>query len=68
MRLAKPKFNTYFWWLWTNRNPHSFVHGYHPGRGELGGSVVKNLPANAEDVGLIPGSERSSGEGDGNSI
>ena len=31
----------------------------------LGNSVVKNLPANAgatEDLGLIPGSERSPGE------
>ena len=34
----------------------------------IGGSVVKNLPANAGDtgdVGSIPGSGRSSGEGDG---
>ena len=29
------------------------------------GSVVKNLPANAGDVGLIPGWERSPGERDG---
>ena len=29
-------------------------------------SVVKNPSANAGDVGLIPGSRRSSGEGDGN--
>ena len=28
-----------------------------------GGSVVKNLPASAGDVGLIPGLGRSSGEG-----
>ena len=28
--------------------------------------MVKNLPANAGDMGLIPGSERSSGEGNGN--
>ena len=28
-----------------------------------GGSVVKNLPANAGDLGSIPGSERSPGEG-----
>ena len=27
--------------------------------------VVKNLPANAEDIGLIFGSERSSGVGNG---
>ena len=33
-----------------------------------GGSVVKNLPANAGDVGLIPGSERSLGEGNGNPL
>ena len=30
-----------------------------------GGSVVKNPPANAGDTGLIPGSGRSSGEGNG---
>ena len=36
-----------------------------------GGSVVKNLPANAGDArgaGLIPGSGRSPGEGNGNPI
>ena len=32
------------------------------------GSVVKNLPANAGDVGLIPGSGRSSGGENGNSL
>ena len=32
----------------------------------LGGSVVKNPPANAGDVGSIPGSERSPGGGYGN--
>ena len=36
--------------------------------GFLGGSVVKNLPANAGDAGLIPVSERSSGEGNGNPL
>ena len=30
--------------------------------------MVKNLPANAEDAGLTPGSGRSSGEGDGNPL
>ena len=30
------------------------------------GSVVKNLPANAGDVGLIPGSGRCPGEGKDN--
>ena len=32
------------------------------------GSVVKNLPANAGDTGLIPGSRRSPGEGNGNPL
>ena len=31
-----------------------------------GGSIVKNLPANAGDMGLIPGSGRSPGEGNDN--
>ena len=34
----------------------------------LGGSVVKNLPANAGDVGSTPGQGRSLGEGNGNSL
>ena len=33
-----------------------------------GGSEVKNPPANAGDVGLIPGSGRSLGEGDENPL
>ena len=33
--------------------------------GFLGGSVIKNLPDNAGDAGLIPRLERSSGEGIG---
>ena len=37
-------------------------------KGCLGGSVVKNLPANARDVGLIPGLGRSPGEGNGNPL
>ena len=32
------------------------------------GSVVKNLPANAGDTGLTPGSGRSPGEGNGNPL
>ena len=31
-----------------------------------GGTVVKYLPANARDTGLVPGSGRSPGEGNGN--
>ena len=30
--------------------------------------MVKNLPADARDVGLIPGSGRSPGEGNGNPL
>ena len=33
-----------------------------------GGTVVKNPPANAGDPGSIPGSGRSSGEGNGNPL
>ena len=33
-----------------------------------GGSVVKNPPGNVGDLGLIPGSERSHGEGNGNPL
>ena len=33
-----------------------------------GGSVVKNLPANSGDVGSIPGSGRSHGDGNGNPL
>ena len=36
--------------------------------GFSGGSVVKNLPANAGDEGLISGWERSPGEGNGNPL
>ena len=37
-----------------------------PSLGFPGGSVVKNLPTNAGDAGLIPGSRRCPGEGNGN--
>ena len=33
-----------------------------------GGSAVKNLPANAEDAGSIPGLGRLPGEGNGNPL
>ena len=36
--------------------------------GFRGGSVVKNLPANAGDAGSIPGSGRFPGEGNGNPL
>ena len=37
-------------------------------KGSPGGLVVKNPPANAEDGGSIPGSERSPGKGNGNPL
>ena len=37
-------------------------------KGFPGGSAVKNLPALAGDMGLIPEWERSTGEGNGNSL
>ena len=37
-------------------------------RGLPGGSPVRNLPANAGDTGSIHGSERSTGEGNGNPL
>ena len=45
--------------------------GINSSKGFLGGTVVKNPPANAgdiRDVGLIPGSGRSPGVGNGNPL
>ena len=39
---------------------------YSPNKDVLGGTVVKNPLDNAGDVGSIPGSGRSPGEGNGN--
>ena len=39
--------------------------GLHISHYLINGTVVKNLPANSGDMGLIPGSERSPGEGNG---
>ena len=37
-------------------------------RGFPGGSAVKNLPVNAGDLGSVPGSGRSPGEGNSNPL
>ena len=37
-------------------------------RGFAGGSVVKNLPADARDTGFTPGLGRSPGKGNGNPL
>ena len=47
---------------------NSFSHTPFPCLGVPGGSVVKNPPANVGDPGLIPGSGRSPGEGNGNPL
>ena len=56
---------------WLGRckyRPRLLILVIHGGLGFPGGSVVKNLPANAGDSGLIPGSERSPGVGNGNLV
>ena len=45
----------------------SFLHSIQ-NLGFPGGSVENNSSTNAGDVGLIPGSEKSSGEGSGNPL
>ena len=44
------------------------VHSWTPTMCFRGGSAVKNPPADVWDTGLIPGSGRSPGEGDGNPL
>ena len=52
---------------WILYSPFS-LHIFLLLKGFLGGSVVKNLPANLEDVCLIPGLDRSPEEGNGNPL
>ena len=49
---------------------HTYIYTYICLRftGFPGGSVVKNLPANAVDSGLVSGLEKSSEEGNGNPL
>ena len=52
-------------------SPSSFLCIYFYLQGFPGGSAVKNVPGNVGDtgdLGLIPGSERSPGEGNGNPL
>ena len=53
------KFASALFWMF-NCSPIIYVLGF------PGGSVVKQLPANVGDAGLIPGLGRSTGEGNGN--
>ena len=53
------------------RDPESGVFSYPHIQGFPGGSVAENLPGSAGDIGdegLIPGSGRSPGEGNGNPL
>ena len=49
-------------------SPKVFYYWLNLSGGFSAGSVVKSPPANAGDAGSIPGSRRSSGEGNGNPI
>ena len=51
--------------LWFQRD-HSLME--RSGLDFPGGAVIKNTPASARNVGLISGSERSSGVGNGNPL
>ena len=58
-------------WLWPGPSPHQahFTPALYIREGSQVVLVVKNLPANAgdaRDLGLIPGSGKSPGEGNGN--
>ena len=52
---------------WEREELFLFILYLYP-EGFPDGSLVKNLPAKAGDAGLIPGSGRSSGEGNGNPL
>ena len=49
-------------------SPFTFASPIVCSPGFQGGSAVKNLPSNAEDVGLAPGSGRYPGEGSDNPL
>ena len=53
----------------TSSNPYNIpkLYAHHHGV-SLVTQMVKNLPADTGDVGLIPGSERSPGKGNGNPL
>ena len=66
-----PEFmQTHVHWVGVHTHTHTHTHTYmtdclSPASVFLGSSVVKNLSPNAGDIGLIPGLERSPGEGNG---
>ena len=56
--------------LQTHDYPFPHCEFYHTAvlTGFSGGSVIKNLPVNAGDSGLIPGLGKTPGEGNGNTL
>ena len=57
--------NCWLYNIYTYMYGFIYIHGFHYIYASLvaGGSVIKNPPASAGDVGSIPGSGRSPGEG-----
>ena len=68
----KKRLSSILKWHWNEKASHVLFLIYIPDLNSSGASqvvlVVKNLPANAGDAGLIPGSGRSPGGGNGNPL
>ena len=67
-KIKKKDFSTSVLFTGWARLIHHFGELYCMFRSFSGNSVLKNPPANAGNTGLIPGSEISLGEGNGNSL
>ena len=61
---SKEKQDLYYFSIAVVTNYHKYIGAY----GFPGSSVVKNLPANAGDMGSVPELGRSSGGGNGNPL
>ena len=59
---------TIFFFSPRNRAPHKLIFSCSKARLLPWWPVIKNLPASAGDTGLIPGLEKSPGEGNGNAL
>ena len=53
--------------MWSREETENYKH-ISPIVGVLGGSVLKNLPANTGDMGSVPGLGRFPGGGNGNPL
>ena len=56
---------SYVWYYISNPWEEMIFLGYY---GFPNGTVVKNLPGDSRDMGSVPGSRRSTGVGNGNSL